>query len=169
MLFFLGKPTENLNLRQMVCSGPSPSASLSPSLLYKEKEWRQRPKNCSLEAMGDARAWGAEQRLTADTHSRWDRREDQGKSAEGKQFSQEVNAVRSSLLGKVLLTVVTGGEDPHPGCFPPWWSGWRPIYLLIELTARSPIWRSMGSYNKHTSMQRKPMKANWSQPNPTLS
>lgn len=128
----------------------------------------QSPENFSWEAMGHARAWEATQRIIADTHTKSER---EGKikewmSTEEKQLSSG-SKWHEDLFppGKVLFTMATKGEDPHSGFFPLWRPVKRCAYLVVELTARSPIRRGIGRYNKHTNMQRKTTWANSSQPN----
>lgn len=58
---------------------------------------------------------------------------------------------------------------PHPGCLPLRSPRGRSLYLPIELTSRCPIQRGIRRYNKHKNIQRKPMQANSSQPNPTFN
>lgn len=119
----------------------------------------QSPENLSPEAMGHARAWEASQRLIADTHTKSER---EGKikelmSTEEKQLSLG-SKWHEDLFprGKVLFTMATKGEDPHSGFFPLWWPVKRCAYPVVELITRSPMRRSIGRYNKHTTYKEKP-------------
>lgn len=116
--------------------------------------WEQSPRNCSLEAMGDARIWETERLMVDTTLDRTELGKSRGECWGKAALSGNICSEEISPLGKVFLAIVSEGEDPHSGCFPPWWHVGRSACLLI---GGYPIRSRSSRFSEHRNIQRKPM------------